>query len=290
MGKCCSRSTIDVTDNDAENFMRDVINNLKARSQTFEIIKMNFEQCLDHEVQKFETVERLTVILYQDKYDEFLKAFIFDKDANNDFLNFHEKIVIDWNKVTNQNHYEFNFYKFIFSFCDKENKVVDSIDHIFKYNPDVNLFFSSFKNFLHDYLEINLIQTTGYITRTIEDQEENLPPNITPMTIHDIRSSCLELEKTIYNQNNLGKYKDKFVKQMENIILKNNLIDDGVKKNAQYRQGNDSNPDEKLTYIRKSMENVILTKKELEEFFTQFDYLHDALLLRNDFFRTYEKR
>jgi hypothetical protein len=222
MGNCCF-SYVPSCDNDAENYIRDVLKSLRIRNYCYEDLKEHYDSNVRSEINKRMLVwsEDAKKTL-EGRLFKYFKDYLFiDNVAKNPHQFFHNHIFDYNNEDEIDDNPEFYFFTFILSMI-KGNKA-DIIEKILKIDKKYDSY-EGFKHFLTLYLEVNILKFTKRIdegfkelyNETIHNKRvTNGKLTVTP----SFMKSSRDLEKQVFNQIKLKKLIDLILKTFDKIVL-----------------------------------------------------------------------
>jgi hypothetical protein len=220
-GVCCSPGHY--CDNEAENYIRDILKSLKIRNSSYGELKEVFDSSFLCKIKQnsLENVEdpKLTT---QGKLFECFKDYLFDDETSrNQYLFFH-KLIFDFksqDKICENP--EFYFFTYILSLI--KGQKAELVEKILR--NDNKLSHEGFTHFLSLYLEANVRHFTwkihtGFIELKYRHPRYKPKFNGKLAFSSSLYHASLGLEKTIFNNNYLYKLKDHVVDIFDKIVLR----------------------------------------------------------------------
>lgn len=259
MGNCCEINTT-LTDNEAENFIRECLHNLKIRRYGYgefeEVILKLFKVSLV-EI----TSDSLPKWISQENYNHIQNTYIF-RSLNNSITEsayYSQKhTCFSYNEISSDENRLF-FFLWSISLTKTKSKTekVNAIERSITSNYSM-LTFSTFKKFLIEYLNLILIKLTNNF-----EASERVANDI------EFGKSYKRIVTKIFNIENLNRYVD----QHMNILLNNFMI---RKKNSLESNVNTDDYGNEFLNV-----NILLN------FFKDNTHLLDVIELRNHFYIYY---
>lgn len=258
MGQMCCDSKKYYTDNDAENFVQEIISNLRIKKYKHADIIKAFQKCIKTESFKKENKIKEMVIFFEESYEYFIMDLFKNiDDIQSPYFKFQNAIAPTYDEIAENDKYDYNISLYCLSLVSDDNKdyIIETILKTYTYNSQETILFSSFQKFLSQYLEYNLHKITQRAIRVLKDLNEKI---IIQHRKIDSKFKKIgeELEKD-YKIENINILEKKIIYQLEKILnpkFKNANIDEEIQ----------------LSHIKQLV--------------AHFPWLFDCLELRNHFY------
>lgn len=242
-----------LTDNDAENLIRNILYSVKIRDVDIE----HFIECVDSNIKtkSFDTMKTIRKWITKEEYTKILNQLFYYEDNNHiKYSEYHNSLVISYEVTEEDRLFGFIFYCWAISLCQTSTTKIHYMYQIIKaLNSSYNAVnFETFKRFLNTYLQINLAFFTNQITEKIDF-------NKYPCT--SLQSQFDELPK-IFNINNIEKFQRTIVNELEDILKR----------------------ESSLTNIKN---NEIISQATIENLLERHSYLLDCVDIRERFYNQF---
>ena len=164
MGGDCFTSGTYRTDNESENFIRDVILTLKIRHMTYSELFAHFEKAIKFEQREQNHIIQKFFIFDEEDYDVFINSnFIDEKNIHREiYKEFHRVIAPTYSEIADSNKFEFSFLSATISYVKDDNKDL-LVGQILSFFDENQINFRSFQIFIRFYLEQNLLLITSKV-------------------------------------------------------------------------------------------------------------------------------
>jgi hypothetical protein len=270
MGTCCVGSKPFVSDNEGENFIREILQNLKLRHIDFSQIRSAYRRYEKVEDHTKDNQKRKIHLFEEEKFEIMMKDYYFDSDPQrNQYLKFQQALAPTYTEIWEKTRPEYSIYVNVLSILKNEKKeelIGEVIKPLFK-----ELTYLNFQQFLQYYLEINLCNITKKIATVMKETKESISIDHRLLD-NSIKKLLQELEGKDFTLENISLLNKKINSQMENIIL-------GRGSNSKTTPTGNS----EITN-RSELENVIITEEHLKTLIELNPWLFDVIELRSYFF------
>jgi hypothetical protein len=253
MGNCCdSRGT---TDNESENFIREIILTLKLRKYNLEEAEQIITEHID--VSLLDIENNPLKWITKEKYDKLMENHFIEIDNKN--INEIQKLAcIIYNDIlsTGDKNFHFTLLMWLLSQLksasfNKDDKIKLIQQIILK--SDKILTFNTFGKFLRNYLEIILIKITHNFIDCMEINSSD-----------EKRKSYQQLITQVYNKVNLEIYYKRLMDKMNKIVINRRSM-----------------------LLGKDISNEYLKEIQISTFFKENEFLLDMVEVRHNFFSLY---
>lgn len=256
MGACCG--TKSYTNNDAENFIRDVLWTIKLRNYTVNDLVKHYNTFAVTKHRKGTDTLQRSVTYDPEKYTEILHNIYYNNSSKNHYLAFHKQLAPKYDELF-VNSPEYTFYTYGFSIVSGEDKHAH-LESLLKSHTE--FIYKNFTKFLKFYLEVNLITFTCHIVEALRKSKTDITID-SHYIDKDLIDKALELDH-LYSMDKVDALANKVITDLENIMRKEN-------KTLELR--------EILFYDIK--------KKHLDDLHTENPWLFDVIQLRQYFWQNY---
>jgi len=237
-----------LTENEAENMIRESLYSVKMR-------ELDFEQFLNFidttiKVRTFDVLKNLKKWITEEVYNQIIKElFLFETHSHVKYSEYHRSLIINYNNTEEDRVFGLIFLCWGISLCKNNSTKIECMFQLIKaFNASYNgVTYETFTNFLSTFLKINLLYFTDQIKNCIR--------------YPTLLSQFEDLHK-IYNENNLQKLERQILNDTE-ILMK------------------------KQKGINKILKNESIDLEIIERLFEKHYYLLDCVELRNYFYIQY---
>jgi hypothetical protein len=286
---CCTKETL--TDNDAENLIRESILLLNTQKLEFEELDEKISEIIGIsliEIHPTDTIKWIT----RDKYLQILNNILInDKfDDTMDFSTLQKLACLSYEDInfSNNTSQSNNFLLWVLAnvhYINNSKTRLEKVKLVEKIilNSDKMLTFKTFKKFLTNYLMVNLLYITQNFRQCAEGPMENDKENLH----RDFRY----LIDDIFNLENVISYINELIGKMKDKILRNSVSFAKVNFSEEPASSTESfvlktsESNEKL--FSSSISNEFLKRSHLQKFFNENFYLLNIIELRDNFFNTF---
>lgn len=290
MGNCCCTKE-SLTDNDAENLIRESILLLNTQKLEFEDLDEKISEIIGIsliEIHPTDTIKWIT----RDNYLKILNNILISDnfDDTMDYSTFQKLACISYEDINNKyNSSQLNnFLLWVLAnvhYLNNSKTRLEKVKLIEKIilNSDKMLTFKTFKKFLTNYLLVNLLYVTQNFRQCTEGPMNNDRENLQK----DFRF----LINDIFNLENVNCYINELIDKMRDKILRNSVTFAKVNFNEEPASSTENyvlkTSESKENLTSSSISNEFLKRSHLQKFFNENFYLLNIIELRENFYNTY---
>jgi hypothetical protein len=254
---CCLSSREYITDNEAENFVRDIIQKLKLRQLQFSHLNKSFASF--DTIEKTETQEKH--VFDEVNYEKVISEYWIHDDEKNEYLVFHKLLCPTYDELFDEG-VDYTYYAYGLALVN---------DVQFKYRKILNILeskisnteptYGCFANFLEFYFLTHLVGFTSKINNIVQKTKAKITFN-TKVVDAELKKNLSDLTKEIFNKNNILKLKTEVLGQLETLVL----------------------ADADVKVLRSPLNEYKLNQSILDKLNEKYPFLFDTMELRHYFY------
>jgi hypothetical protein len=264
MGNCCDARTI-LSDNDAENLIRESILLLRIRKFDLEEVEEIFTAEIG--LSLIEIKNNITKWITKEKYEKLVSDDLVNSNCKishhlihfNNIVQNQRCVTLNYNEQAEGKGFHISLALWLIPLIKNtpQSRIekVKFIEQIILKSDEI-LTFSTFNKFLSRYLEICLIKITHNFYESEDIQND-----------YDLKKQYQKLINQVYTKENVDNYKKKLMENVSlNIVLRNSML-----KN-------------------KDISNEFIKRSHIKLFFDENPFLLDIIELRENFYDIYTKK